>query len=226
MGCPVSKRYLTLSIAMITLFILAAVAYASVKRAEVLRKVSASTVVIHADRGLKIAQGSGTVLGRAGEYSFVVTCHHVIADSTRITLYPTRDENEIYDAFIEVDDPDHDLALLTVKGLVAPVPVMPIAVNAPRMYETVYLFGAPEGETGTASEGIITDTDYEYDGSWFYRVTNAFVAGGISGGTATNLAGEFVGVPARGMVSTTQFGLLIPKATVTKAFGGYLRETH
>ncbi len=209
---------LTLSIALLAAA--ATAVYASSKRAETMRRVTLSTVVIYADYKDAVSQGSGTVIGRYGEYAFVVTCHHVIDKALSIIVHPTGGQDSPRSAILEMDYPDHDLALLVVKGLA--LPALPIAAEDPELYDTVYLFGAPKGQQGTASEGIVTDLKYVLSKHPpFFRVTNAFVDHGISGGTATNTAGEFVGVPARGMADTTQFGLLVPRALVVKDFAGY-----
>lgn len=197
--------------------------YAANRRAEVLRRVVASTVVIYAKRAKGTAQGSGTVLGRKGDYEFVLTCHHVIEGAGGIILHPTNNEDNLLPATIEVDDPDNDLTLLVVYGLDSPI--LKVAKRDPEIYDTVYAVGAPFTEPGTASEGIITSLAYEEQGRLYYRTTNAFIAGGISGGTATNTDGDLIGVPAMGLRTTTQYGLLVPRAAVTKArFAKYYRE--
>jgi S1-C subfamily serine protease len=91
----------------------------------------------------------------------------------------------------------------------------------PALYDTVYLVGTPAGEEGTASEGMLTDLNYDLSDRVYWRVTNAVVIGGISGGTATDTDGRFIGVPARGSKNTTQQGLLIPLSAVTELVKGY-----
>ncbi len=204
---------------------IATAAYASSRRAETMRRVTLSTVVIYADYKDAIAQGSGTVIGRFGEWAFVLTCHHVVKDALSIVVHPTGHAKATRAAYLEVGSPDHDLALLAVKGL--DLPALPISVSDPELYDTVYLFGAPQGQQGTASEGIVTDLKYKLSKlPPFFRVTNAFVDHGISGGTATNTEGELVGVPARGMDGTPQFGLLVPRTLVLMAIAGYANATH
>jgi S1-C subfamily serine protease len=55
----------------------------------------------------------------------------------------------------------------------------------------------------------------------FYRVTNAFMMPGISGGTATNTNGELIGVPVRAPKNTTQQGLLVAWPDVVPFVRGF-----
>ena len=219
-GMRFSRWLLTLFIT-ISVFAGSVVAYASVRRAEVLRKVAQSTVVIFAERSGKLVQGSGTVLGKYGEWYFIVTCNHVIEGASRIVVAPTKHDEDLLPAFVEMAYPSNDLALLVVKDLA--LPVLSVAPREPQPYETVYAVGAPHTLPGTASEGIVADAHYELDKTWFYRITNAYIDSGISGGTATNVDGEFIGVPAQRFTFSTQVGLLVPRALVLEAFGPYLK---
>jgi hypothetical protein len=193
--------------------------YAASERAETIRRVVHSSVTVTAQAGDDLAIGSGTVIGERNGYSFILTCHHVIDTEGKVTtlrVFPN--EGHSLEAFVEIDSPTADLALLVVK---ATWPVLPIATVTPALYDTVYLVGAPDGEIATASEAMITSLDVPIEGQTMYRVTNGVMMGGISGGTATNTLGELVGVPARASRHTTQQGLLISLSDVTAFARGY-----
>jgi serine protease Do len=197
--------------------------YADSHRAEVMRRVAKSTVVVLASSKTEDSLGSGTVIGTAKGYSFVLTCHHVIEGSDTIAVVAPGDKP--MPAFVERDSADRDLALLAVK---ASLPALPIAATPPALYDTVYVLGAPNGEVGSASEGMVTRLSYalepDPDGGLsqrFYRVTNAFMMPGISGGTATNTNGELIGVPVRAPKETTQQGLLVAWPDVVSFVRGY-----
>jgi S1-C subfamily serine protease len=182
--------------------------YAESKRAEVMRRAAKSAVVLIAESPVETALGSGTVVGASNGYVFVLSCHHVIEDMRTIEVYFAGGHTH---GFIEKDSPERDLVLLYAK---ADLPALPIAAAPPSLYDTVYVLGAPDGESGSASEGMVTKLSFaiedgEHAEQRFYRVTNAFMLPGISGGTATNTEGELIGVPVRAAKGTPQQGLLV-----------------
>lgn len=187
--------------------------YAESQRATVIRRIIQSSVTVIVDGEKEISLGSGTVIGTSAGYSFVLTCHHVV-DTPGADIYVVPYRQAPLNAFIEVDSPEHDLALLATRVV---LPVLPVATKAPELYDTVYLVGAPDGEVGSASEALITSLDYPVDKVTMYRVTDGLMMEGISGGTATNVQGELIGVPARRHAHTTQQGALVPWGDV-KAF--------
>jgi len=194
--------------------------YAESHRAEVMRRVAKSIVVIHASSPEEESLGSGTVIGTQGGFSFVLTCHHVIADATSIAVIAATQAKPLT-GYLEADEPERDLALLAVKATLVPLPV---ATVPPALYDTVYVLGAPDGQDGSASEGMVTRLSYAMDDGneqRFYRVTNAFMMPGISGGTATNTNGELIGVPVRAPKNTTQQGLLVAWPDVVPFIRGY-----
>jgi len=198
--------------------------YAESHRAEVMRRVAQSMVVIHASSPEEESLGSGTVIGTVGGFSFVLTCHHVIADATNIAVIAAAQVKPLT-GYLEADEPERDLALLAVKATLVPLPV---ATTPPALYDTVYVLGAPDGQDGSASEGMVTRLSYALEpdsddgmAQRFYRVTNAFMMPGISGGTATNTNGELIGVPVRAPKNTTQQGLLVAWPDVVPFVRGY-----
>jgi hypothetical protein len=194
--------------------------YAASERAETIRRVVHSSVTVTVQAGNNLSLGSGTVIGSSNGYSFVLTCHHVIDTEGKIStirIFPNAGHSA--PAFVEIDSPEKDLALLVVK---ATWPVLAISAVAPALYDTVYLVGAPDGDIASASEAMITSLDVPIEGQTMYRVTNGLMMGGISGGTATNTSGELVGVPARASRHTTQQGLLISLSDVTAFVRGYV----
>lgn len=190
--------------------------YAESERAATIRRVVKSSVVVGVDGIEQDALGSGTVIGTALGYSFVLTCHHVIADALSIRVFPYGKPS--IDAFVEIDSPDTDLALLVVHTT---LPVLSVSSALPELYDTVYLIGAPDGEIASASEAMVTSLDYGVGGQMMYRVTNGLMQPGISGGTATNTRGELIGVPARASKSTPQQGLLVGLKDIRAFVGRY-----
>jgi S1-C subfamily serine protease len=200
----------------LTTLLLGLVVYAESQRAQVLRDVIQTTAVVDVESADEEALGSATVIGTRNGYSFLLTCHHVIEVGNIITVHPYQRKPPM--AFVEIDSPSTDLALLVVHET---LPVLPIAAFPPALYDAVYVVGAPNGQAWTASEGMLTLLDYGLEGQLMYRVTNALMQPGVSGGTATNDRGELIGVPARASASTPQQGLLIRLAEITSFVKGY-----
>lgn len=98
-----------------------------------------------------------------------------------------------YRAQITKLDPEHDLALLTVKGL-SNHPYAKLAKKA-RIGEQVINVGSPVIFEFLVSEGIVAALRYQ-DKSFkaTYTITTAMINPGSSGGGAFNSAGELIGV--------------------------------
>jgi hypothetical protein len=88
-----------------------------------------------------------------------------------------------------------DLALLFVPDL--KVPALHIAAAEPARFSKVYVMGAPHGFQYSTSEGFLVDKQ-DYEGMW--RISGAFMMGGLSGGTITDLHGDLICVPRRGVL--------------------------
>lgn len=209
-------RILVLALSILTALGVGIGVYADSQRAETLRTVVKSTAIVKVMEADGFSVGSATVIGTRNGYSFLLTCHHVIEDGFLIQVLPYHRKPLV--AFVELDSPSTDLALLAVHET---LPVLPIAAFEPALYDPVYVVGVPDGEPWTASEGILTLLDYPVEGHSMYRVTNALLQPGISGGTATNAHGELIGVPARVSQHTTQQGVLVPLRDVVALVKGY-----
>jgi S1-C subfamily serine protease len=135
--------------------------------------------------------GSGTVIYSDGHRVLVLTCFHVVNEQKTLHIITPYDDKPIT-ATLEKFDPILDLALLSATYNHR-LPVMHIAKTIPDLYSRVYVIASPGGEYGHVSEGFLTSKDDIF----FYRITNAFVAPGASGGTVTTGRGELICVPAR-----------------------------
>lgn len=190
---------------------------AAVKRATTLRRVAKSVVIVHAETKTLASQGSGTIVGRVNGHAYVLTCFHVVDGKDEFFVHVSNLETVRFPAEIEDTDEVRDLALLVVKDL--PGPVLPLAQEDPKLYDPVYILGAPVHLDGTASEGMLTNLDFEFDGQVFWAVANAVMMPGISGGTAVDTQGRLIGVPARARRDMS-FGLLIPRPDLEDFLSG------
>lgn len=177
--------------------ILGSVAFATekiLKRAEVLRQVTKSTVTIETD---KQTFASGTVVGKYDTYLFVLTCYHVI-EKTVTPVKVCISKEECAQGMTLKIDPDHDLALLMIISPLPNAVPLPIATKDPLLFDSIYLIGNANDVPHTASEAILSDMDSVLEllpDAHLWRLTGGFVYPGLSGGTAVNDKGELVCVP-------------------------------
>jgi hypothetical protein len=168
-----------------------------------------------------IASGSGTVVGDG----LVLTNFHVVRNfaftsqqrASRSDLPPKcvgavtvqsgtdeiRDADEEREAEVVAVDAGHDLAVLRVSGLTAPV--IPLAdAGSVKTGEAIRILGYPGlgGDSLTVSDGVISGllegkpNPIFTAGNWYK--TDAFISAGNSGGGAFDADGALVGVPTGG----------------------------
>ena len=177
--------------------------------------------------------GSGTILAESG---LILTNYHVMGDVEEETLYngngfagiavnPTNLKGRPivkYAAYLVASNPDLDLALLRITGLLEdeslPLPdnlgltVIPIGDStALQIGDEINAFGFPSigGDTVTFTSGTIAGfEDQEDDGYSEWLKVDLNINHGNSGGLATNSMGEFVGVPTQGRQDIGMLGLV------------------
>lgn len=174
-------------------------------------ELAASVVQILAIRdGQPVCTGSGTVIDPDGT---ILTNFHVIEQipacaHDTLGIAVTQDSSAppvlLYEADILAVDADLDLAVIRAARAIdgSPLPIFtPITVgdsDGIALGDRLRVIGYPGigGDTVTITEGLVSGfvtTPEGGDRSWIK--TDATIAGGNSGGLATNEAGEIVGVP-------------------------------
>lgn len=174
---------------------------------------AAVLIVVAVENGY--ATGSGTVVAASG---LILTNQHVIAEADRndipIGVFQSNGRSEpslTYWAEVVTADAALDLAVLQVVADPEGIPVAPDQLNLPyltlgdsellNLGDDLYIVGYPgiNQSSLTYTEGVVsgfqTEPGIEGD-AWI--VTDAVISGGSSGGTATNAAGELVGIPTMG----------------------------
>lgn len=128
-----------------------------------------------------------------------------------------------YRAQITKLDPEHDLALLVVKGL-SNHPHAKIAAQA-RVGEQIINVGSPIIFEFLVSEGIVAALGY-HDKSFksTYTITTAMINSGSSGGGAFNSKGELVGVNTMsiGYFGWTGISMAVDIASIRGFLNGHL----
>lgn len=162
-----------------------------------------SSVFVKTPNGL----GSGTVIAKTKDATYILTCWHVIRELLNQTkepkigaaigynLYNDLDSNNgtvMYGAFIIKFDETVDLALLKINFIDDKMTVASIAKWEPKIGETVYSVGNPLGILRTVSRGILSN--YQQD---LYYVSDNMTTFGNSGGGLFNNRGELIGVPSQ-----------------------------
>lgn len=174
--------------------------------------------------------GSGTIISADG--LILTNCH--VADPVTFTegeesapdalvveMVDTEDKPPVpmYFADVLASDGTLDLAVIKIARKLDGSPVNPSSLNLPvvpignsdsvKFGDPVYVFGFPSigGTTITFSAGSVSGFDtMEPIGNRAWIKTDAVIAGGNSGGLATNTRAELVGVPSRlGTSSATKF---------------------
>ena len=170
-------------------------------------------IAVDAD-GNGLWAGSGTIISADG---LILTNAHVVANSTTngyeaivVAITDSADSapTATYRADVVAFDPGLDLAVVKVSTdldgnavAVSDLPFLPIGdSDAVGLGDHLRIFGYPSigGDTITFTEGSVSGFTSEAgiaDRAWVK--TDATIAGGNSGGTAVNDAGELVAVPTR-----------------------------
>lgn len=148
--------------------------------------------------------GSGVVYEQTGQYTYIITNHHVIDGADKVQVVFSN--NEYVDAEIVGSDEYSDVAILKCQ------PDFDVTVinigdsNLLDKGETVLAIGSPLGieYSGTVTQGIVSGTDrtvsvdLNSDGvdDWDMNViqTDAAINPGNSGGALVNMKGELVGI--------------------------------
>lgn len=177
-----------------------------------------------------VSWGSGTIISTDG---LILTNCHVAdprtfsdgaepsPDALVIEMVDTEDKPPVpmYFADLLASDATLDLAIVKIKRKLDGSQVNPASLNLPvvpigdsdgvRFGDPIFVFGYPSigGQTITYSAGSVSGFDAMTPiGNRAWIKTDAVIAGGNSGGLATNTRAELVGVPSRlGTSSATKF---------------------
>jgi len=170
--------------------------------------------------------GSGFLVDTDGH---IVTNYHVAGRAKRVMV--TLFNKERVEAEIVGEDPSTDLAVIKIPGeLVTEYGMKPLRFGDSDVLEVgefVMALGSPLALARTMTFGVVSNKDrYLAEGmslptgertgdfnTWIQ--TDAAINPGNSGGPLINLAGEVIGVNARGAMFADNIGFAIPAATAT-----------
>jgi S1-C subfamily serine protease len=173
--------------------------------ADLIEQMEPSVVRIEIGNG---GLGSGFVLKEDG---LIVTNYHVMNGAKSADVIFADGKKFKVTGFRSVDTAN-DIALIKIDAADYKLAPLPLAEAAPRKGASVLAFGAPQGFSGTATEGIVSSVrtgreiqevlarisgnllgnPYSPDSLWIQ--TTAPISQGNSGGPLVNADGEVVGV--------------------------------
>lgn len=189
---------------------------------EVAEKARKSVVgVMTYKNGQLSGEGSGVVMGldSTGEYTYIITCAHVINESGVTFGVQTLDDKK-YTAEMVATDTRTDIGVLKVKANDLPTAEFGDSTTL-KVGETVYAIGNPGGSEyfGSMTDGIVSAIDRSVSST--YNITciqhNAAINPGNSGGALVNAAGQVIGINSSKIAATDYegMGFAIPMATVS-----------
>jgi len=178
-----------------------------------------SVVVINATSKSGASSGSGVLFGYSDDYSFIITCCHVVEGYSSYVV--TLSNGSSYEAKLQGADPFTDLAVLYIKATDLTYANMIDDSNALRIGSDCFAIGNPLGTLGgTVTKGIVSATSRSIamsDGSVHSLIqTDAAINSGNSGGGLFNNKGELIGIVSAKYSATGVEGLgfAIPANTV------------
>lgn len=169
-------------------------------------------IICYAKNSDSIAsEGTGIIMGadKAGEYTYVVTCAHVIAGATggiTVQLY----DSKKYDAVMVGYDSKTDVGVVKIKvtGLTA---AEFGDSSALKVGEPVYAMGNPGGTEffGSFTGGMVSAIDRSVTSTYTMECIqhDAAINPGNSGGALVNVYGQVIGINSLKIVNTEYEGM-------------------
>ena len=176
----------------------------------VAEKVRPSVVgVITYKNGQLAGEGSGVLWMEDGEYTYVITCAHVI-DAKGVTFGVLTLDGKSYEATLVGADTRTDIGVVKIKATGLPLSELGDSSTL-KIGEPVYAIGNPGGSEyfGSLTDGIVSAIDRSVTAT--YKMTciqhNAAINPGNSGGALVNTAGQIVGINSSKIASTEYEGM-------------------
>ncbi len=176
----------------------------------VAEKVRPSVVgVMTYKNGQLAGEGSGVLWMEEGEYTYVITCAHVINEKG-VTYGVLLLDGKSYEATLVGADTRTDIGVVKIKATGLPLAELGDSSTL-KIGEPVYAIGNPGGSEyfGSLTDGIVSAIDRSVTAT--YKMTciqhNAAINPGNSGGALVNTAGQIVGINSSKIASTEYEGM-------------------
>ena len=176
----------------------------------VAEKVRPSVVgVMTYKNGQLSGEGSGVLWMEDGEYTYVITCAHVI-DESGVSYGVLLLDGRNYEATLVGSDARTDIGVVKIKATGLPLAELGDSTTL-KIGEPVYAIGNPGGSEyfGSFTDGIVSAIDRSVTAT--YKMTciqhNAAINPGNSGGALVNSAGQIIGINSSKIASTEYEGM-------------------
>ncbi len=177
-------------------------------------KPSIVGIVVYTQRSNSSAgEGTGVIMGedKTGEYTYIVTCAHVISDAG-IQVRVQTEDGTAYDAEIVGIDTRTDLGVLKIKAKGLPAAEFGDS-NSLRVGDSVYAIGNPGGVEffGSFTGGFVSAIDRPVSSEIGYTMKciqhDAAINPGNSGGALVNVYGQVIGINSQKIAATDYEGM-------------------
>lgn len=169
-------------------------------------------VVAYDSRGTLYGEGSGVVMGqnKSGSLTYIITCAHVISDSTIASYGILLEDGTVYDAKLVGYDERTDLGVLSIEETNLKAAAFGDS-TALKVGEAVYAIGNPGGSSfyGSVTDGIVSALDRSITSTYTMKVIQhtAAISPGNSGGALVNSSGQVIGINSSKIAATDYEGI-------------------
>lgn len=179
---------------------------------QVYAKIAASNVAVMVyEKNQLYTEGTGIVMKEEGEYTYILTCAHVISDSG-VEIVIQMEDGVRYDAEMVGYDLRTDIGVLKIKTTGLKVAEFGDS-DSLRVGSTVYAIGNPGGSAlfGTFTDGKVSAIGRNITSSIGYDMVciqhNAAISPGNSGGALVNEYGQVIGINSSKIAATDFEGI-------------------
>lgn len=178
-----------------------------------LKESNVGIVVYSSNSNSSAGEGSGIVMGEdaAGEYTYIITCAHVISDAG-VSVKVQTNEGQTFDAQIAGYDKKTDIGVLKIKATGLKAAEFGDS-NALQVGDPVYAIGNPGGVEffGSFTDGSVSAIQRPVSSSIGYSMKciqhSAAINPGNSGGMLVNQYGQVIGINSQKIASTEYEGM-------------------
>lgn len=171
---------------------------------DLIKYVKERTVMLEVEFGDgSSAKGSGFFIDEEGT---IVTCYHVIDGATEINVVTASDGKHTATTVVNFSE-SNDLAVIKIDTEIK-TPYLKLYKDGVDTGEDVYAVGSPSAYDSIATKGIVS-SPHHVEGNVKCIVSDAYIAGGNSGGPLVNSHGEVVGVNSRGWSDSDGLGIAV-----------------
>lgn len=197
-------RYLSLILALVILSLFCLSSCGVKDPVDLIKYVKERTVMLEVEfNDGSAAKGSGFFIDK---YGTIVTCYHVIDGATKINVITANDGKYTATSIVNFSE-SNDLAVIKID-VDHRTKFLKLCKKGVETGEDVYAVGSPSAYDSIATRGIVS-SPHHIEGNINCIVSDAYIAGGNSGGPLVNARGEVVGVNSRGWSDSEGLGIAV-----------------